>query len=86
MTLADIAKDAAERTARNAGVAPQLLYAPILWALQDAAEINRILNMPEEQLIAELEPGETLESVAASGRATLERAIAQSSGIREGKS
>lgn len=77
MTLAEIAKDASERAAKNASVAPQLLYAPILWALQDAAEINRILNMPEEELAAELaKDGETMESVADSGRAILARAIA----------
>lgn len=32
-----IAKDAAERVAKNAGIAPQLAFAPILFALQDAA-------------------------------------------------
>ena len=31
------AKDAAERAGKNAGVAPELLYAPILWAIQDTA-------------------------------------------------
>jgi hypothetical protein len=34
--IAAIARDASERVAKNAGVAPQLCYAPILWALQDA--------------------------------------------------
>ena len=37
MTLENIAKDAAARAAKNASVAPELLYAPILWALQDSA-------------------------------------------------
>ena len=32
-----LAKDAAERAAKNASVAPELLFAPILWAIQDAA-------------------------------------------------
>jgi len=77
MTLEDIAKDASERAAKNAGVAPQLLYAPILWALQDAAEINRILNMPEAELATELaKDGETMESAAQKGRAAFERACA----------
>lgn len=31
-----IAKDAAERVARNTGTPAQLCYAPILWALEDA--------------------------------------------------
>ena len=31
-----VAKDAAERAGKNASVAPQLLFAHILWALQDA--------------------------------------------------
>lgn len=34
--LAAIARDAAERVAKNTGAAPQLCYAPILWALEDA--------------------------------------------------
>ncbi|WP_406853530.1 hypothetical protein ABEG18_13235 [Alsobacter sp. KACC 23698] len=34
--LERISNLAAERAAKNAGVAPQLLYAPILWTLQDA--------------------------------------------------
>lgn len=31
-----LARDAAERVARNTGTPAQLCYAPILWALQDA--------------------------------------------------
>ena len=34
--IAAAAKDAAERAAKNVSVAPQALYAPILFALQDA--------------------------------------------------
>lgn len=34
--LEALAKDAAERVAKNAGIAPQLAFAPILFALQDA--------------------------------------------------
>ena len=34
--LHDAVKDASERAGKNASVAPQLLYAPILWAMQDA--------------------------------------------------
>ncbi len=33
-----IAKDAAERVAKNAKIPPQLAFAPILWALQNAAK------------------------------------------------
>jgi hypothetical protein len=34
--LAAIARDAAERVAKNTGAPVQLCYAPILWALEDA--------------------------------------------------
>lgn len=34
--LHEIAKDASLRAAKNSGAPPQLLYAPILWALQEA--------------------------------------------------
>ena len=33
--LNHIAKEASERAAHNAGISPELLYAPILWVLQD---------------------------------------------------
>ena len=33
--LKHIAKEASERAAKNAGVAPELLYAPILWTLEE---------------------------------------------------
>jgi hypothetical protein len=33
--MKSIAKDASERAAKNTGVAPELLYAPILWTLED---------------------------------------------------
>ena len=36
MDLDAIAKDAAERVHKNGGCVPQLAFAPILWALQDA--------------------------------------------------
>jgi hypothetical protein len=39
--LSAIAKDAAERVAKNAGVPAQLCYAPILWALEDAADAEQ---------------------------------------------
>lgn len=35
-----IAKDAAERVHKNGGCVPQLAYAPILWALQDACALS----------------------------------------------
>lgn len=35
-SLHELAKKAAEDAWRNAGVAPQLLFAPILWALEAA--------------------------------------------------
>lgn len=33
--LKQIAKEASERAAQNSGAAPELLYAPILWALEE---------------------------------------------------
>lgn len=33
--LKKIAKEASERAAQNSGAAPELLYAPILWALEE---------------------------------------------------
>ena len=33
--LERLAKKVSERAAKNAGIAPQLLYAPVLWALED---------------------------------------------------
>jgi hypothetical protein len=46
--IAAIAKDASERVAKNAGVAPQLCYAPILWALEDAMGQNAVDALPPE--------------------------------------
>jgi hypothetical protein len=45
--LRAIAKDASERVAKNAGIVPQLAFAPILWALQDAA----LSPSPVEKLV-----------------------------------
>lgn len=46
-----IAKEASERAAKNAGVAPELLFAPILWVLQDSVkEAQRDLVLAGERL------------------------------------
>lgn len=47
--LQNIAKDAAERAAKNAGTAPQLLFAPILWALE-----NSTLTADRDAALAEV--------------------------------
>ncbi|GJE54533.1 hypothetical protein [Methylobacterium thuringiense] len=49
-----LAKDASERASKNAGVAAELLYAPILWAIQDATTPPPVPPTRE----AGLEPGE----------------------------
>jgi hypothetical protein len=46
--LKQIAKEASERAAKNAGVAPELLYAPIIWTLED--ELGRLNAVFHEAL------------------------------------
>jgi len=46
--LQDLAKIAAEGAGKNAGVAPQLLFADIMFMLVDAVEDGRLLLPPNQ--------------------------------------
>lgn len=58
IALSRIAKDASERAGKSAGVAPELLFASILWALQDASKQGAILALTSQPAGWKLVPEE----------------------------
>lgn len=78
----DIARTAAEQANKLFGQwMPERWLSLFIDAYDDIAEcreIDRIMNMSEQELAADLaKSGETMEAVAARGRAIFERACAQ---------